>query len=45
MVILSSMVALGIICGAEAGTGPGVLADSSGERSADSSGVFPLPLI
>ena len=35
----------GIIYGAEAGTGPGVRADSNGDRSAESSGPFPQPLI
>lgn len=43
---LSSMVGLaGIMYGAEAGTGPGVRADSSGERSAKSLGLFPQPLM
>lgn len=43
---LSSMVGLaGIMYGAEAGTGPGVRADSSGERSAKSSELFPQPLM
>lgn len=43
---LSSRVGVaGFMYGAEAGTGPGVRADSSGERSAESSGLFPQPLI
>lgn len=43
---LSSRVGVaGIMYGAEAGTGPGVRADSSGERSAESSGPLPQLLI
>lgn len=41
---LSSRVGLaGIMYGAEAGIGPGVRADKSGDRSAESSVLFPLP--
>lgn len=39
---LSSMVDVAdTMYGADAGTGPGVRADSGGERSAESSGLFP----
>lgn len=42
MVTLSRRLGVaGIMYGAEAGTGPGVRADSRGERSAESSGLNP----
>lgn len=34
-----------VLYGAEAGTGPGVLTDSSGDRNAGSSGLSAPPLI
>lgn len=43
---LSSRLGLaGIVYGAEAGTGPGVWPDSSGDRNTESSRLFPQPLI
>lgn len=37
--------AMGIVYGAEVGTGPGVRAESRGDLSADSSALVPQPLI
>lgn len=43
---LSSRVGVAsIVYGAEAGTGPGVRADGSGDRSDESSGLLPQPLM
>lgn len=41
----SKMGATGIMYGAEAGTGPGVWADSRGDLRPESSGLIPEPLI